>query len=343
MRIAKKFLEKSLLEISYYSNRRFLKPSFLSLLITNNCNFKCKSCSVWQLKNTKRLNDDEWEKVLKKIKKDFSKNTFIEINGGEPFLEKERLLKTIKFLKEKFNQVGINSNGSLIKEDDLEKLKNAKIDFIKISLYSLSPEIHNRLRGIGNAHELAINSIKLLKNKEIKTEIGILITRKNIHEIPSLISYLANLNKNISIILQPLDECIESVSSKNMLENNLPQNLWPNKEQLSYFFNYLRKNKIKQIKNSNQNISLLEKYYKNPNSALKYRCFAGQKSYIIYPDGNFSFCFKGIKLGNFLETKISKNLLTERKKIKRCTKFCRINGCNYSRGIKEIIADNLQK
>ncbi|MFA6919367.1 MAG: hypothetical protein WC244_04670, partial [Patescibacteria group bacterium] len=169
-------------------------------------------------------------------------------------------------------------------------------------------------------------------------EIGALITSQNIPGLPELISYLSGLS-DTSIILQPLDEKIESPESKSFSGNNLPKDLWPDEKDIIYFFNWLQENNhLAKIKNPPMALEAMRKYYLNPRSALDYRCFAGQRNLIIYPNGEMSFCFKRPKFGNALNKPILDQIKTadnERKNIQKCQKYCRIVGCNLSKGIKE--------
>jgi MoaA/NifB/PqqE/SkfB family radical SAM enzyme len=316
-------------------------PEFLSLLITEKCNFCCQSCAMWKLKKHQELSLEQWELIAKDIIKTFPRSTFIELNGGEPLLRKDIILKLSSLLSKKFSNIGINSNGSLLTKHLIDQLENSGINFLKLSLYSDSANIHDKLRGFEGAHAKVLNAIKLLAKTKIKTEVGILITRENIREIPSLIKTITSLNSKAAIILQPLDEIIESKITKDRKNNKLPNELWPSQSQIINLFTYLKQNPVVQIKNSSVNLKLLEKFYFDPSSISNLRCFAGQRSAIVKSDGKLLFCFKGCPIGNISKKPLKKLLNSyeakiERKKIANCQKSCRIVGCNFSRGIKEL-------
>lgn len=330
------------MEVGFQTGRYLSAPEFLSLIITFQCNFQCKSCSIWQKKEFNELSIEEWLEIVDNLKNSFGKNTFIELNGGEPLLKKELVFKLIKDLKKYFRVVALNSNGSLINQEIIKELENEGLDILKISFYSLNKEIHNFLRGSDLAYERAHQAIKLVSQSKIRLEVGILIASHNIKEIPELIKYLNGFN-NISIILQPLCESIESVSSKNKLVNILLIDMWPMKEDIENIFKYISKNN-KNIKNSLDNIKAIKEYYLKPKSVLSYRCFAGQRNTVIYPNGDVALCFKRNIIGNIKNESIKKILseaIQERKNIKRCGKYCRIIGCNFSRGIIEYVKDRI--
>jgi len=289
------------------------------------------------------LSLEEWSKIAFKLKSELSKETSIELSGGEPLLRKDLVYFLINNLKKYFKNVGINSNGSLLDKETISKLKENGITFIKISLYSLADNIHDELRGVFGTTQHAKKAIDLLEKQNIKTDIGVLITSKNIIDIPTLIeNYNYQKYKNVSIVLQPLDEPIglPPITGKDKISTI--EDLWPDKKAVKELFSWLRENKPKNLKNSKTNLHAIEKYYLNQKSALERRCFAGQRSLVIYPDGNISLCYKGDAIGNVAKETLQnifsgKRASAERKKIKKCSKYCRIIGCNFSKTIPEIL------
>jgi len=232
--------------------------------------------------------------------------------------------------------VVLNTNGSTINSEVVSKLKEAGLNKIKLSLYSLNSETHNFLRGTDIAYDSARRAIDIISSSGIDLEVGVLITAQNILQVPQLVEYLGSLN-NISIIIQPLDEVVESSASKNLSSNSLISHLWPSKENVVEFFDWLELNN-KNIKNSPDNLLAIKNYYLDPKSALQYRCFAGQRNLVIYPNGDIAMCFKGGVIGNLKDGNINSILrgaISERNKIKHCNKYCRIIGCNFYRGITE--------
>ena len=342
LRLQKKLLQ----EKSYLTGKYSISPEFISLLLTFKCNFKCRSCSIWEKDHAHELTEDQWQKIFKDLGKNIYKDTFIELNGGEPLIRKDLVILAIAELKKHSSSVSLNSNGSLIDETMIRELEKAGLDTIKISLYSTDYETHDFLRGSSGAHKKALRALDLITNSRIKLEVGILITAQNIKEITKLIGYLNKLN-NVKIILQPLDEMIESKVSKNKNTTVVIPELWPIREDTEKFFSWIEENP-KNIKNHPAAIRAMKKYYLDPRSALNYRCFAGQRSLIIYPNGDTTLCFKGKVIGNALENDIleileNKNAINERLNIKQCQKNCRIVGCNFSRGFLEFARDTLKK
>ena len=333
-----KLANKILRELSYQTERYVILPEYVSLMMTGKCNFRCQTCSIWQNKEKKELSEADWFRIVRKLSDDLNPDAFIEINGGEPLMKPSLVISLVKELKKHFRKVTLNSNGSLINEEILDRLKEVGLDTIKISFYSLDEKIHNQLRGNSLAYSQAMKAMGLVTKKQIELEIGLLITSKNIKKAVELIIYLRSLPKTL-IILQPLDEKIGLYGSLNRSDSQLITSLWPKRDDIDTFFSWIDKNRQK-TKNSPANIEAIKQYYLNPKSTLNFRCFAGQRSLIIQPNGDVSLCFKGKNIGNIKKQNLGEILrgaVGERKKIKNCKKYCRIIGCNFSRGLKEMI------
>ena len=103
-----------LTEMSYLTGGYFLPPEFLIFNITFKCNFQCKMCSVWEKTSSDELKKDEWLEIIKDLKSILTKKVYVLINGGEPLIRKDLIPMLITELKKYFNQVALNSNGSLL-------------------------------------------------------------------------------------------------------------------------------------------------------------------------------------------------------------------------------------
>jgi MoaA/NifB/PqqE/SkfB family radical SAM enzyme len=340
--IKNKLKKRLLQELSYATGKYLISPEIVSLVITYKCNFRCRACTVWRMDRYPELSLEKWGKVIAQFPLALSKGTSIELSGGEPLLRKDLAYFLISRLSKYFENVGINSNGSLLNEETIAKLKESGIDFVKISLYSLGDSAHDELRGVSGAAQQAKRAIDSLEKQQIKTDVGILITSQNISDIPAIIEHYSHSKyKNVSLILQPLDEPIglEPITGKDKIATI--ENLWPDEKSIRELFSWIRKNNSTNIKNSQASLLAIEKYYLDQKSALNRRCFAGQRSLVIYPDGNISLCYKGTVVGNTTKENLqnilsSKRSSEERRKIRNCSDCCRIIGCNFSKTIPEI-------
>ena len=105
------------------------------------CNARCDFCDYWQTRNEERL--DDYTDLIKKIDP-----LVVMVTGGEPMLRKDiveiiRQIKSASF----FTYTGIITKGDLLNIDKANKMYEAGIDQIAISLDFLGDR-HSENRGV---------------------------------------------------------------------------------------------------------------------------------------------------------------------------------------------------
>ena len=171
------------------------KIDFAWIEICTFCNLKCKHCyneSSSECHETMSFQDfcETCEKLVKYgIKK-------IQLIGGEPFCHKD-IRKMLSFASEKFEFIEVFTNGTLLNEKwcDFLKEKNIKI---ALSVYSYIPEEHDKVTTIIGSYQKTINSIQMLKDRDVKYRIAT-THMKNI-EIGECNTKLFKINPNKDII-----------------------------------------------------------------------------------------------------------------------------------------------
>ncbi|MBF0457115.1 MAG: radical SAM protein [Nitrospirae bacterium] len=176
------------------SKRRI--PIFLSLNITNKCNLQCKYCYIRDDKLDKSILDAEYskEEIFKIVDEFYEMGTrMIYILGGEPLIHKD-IGKIIDYIVNKNIYLHITTNGTLI-ERKLDEIKN--VHTLCVSLDGI--EDHNDdLRGKGVFNQ-AIKGIKSAVNASIPCRVHAVLTRKNLHEIRTIVELCRDLKITFSI------------------------------------------------------------------------------------------------------------------------------------------------
>ena len=186
--------------------------NILYLLLSDACNIRCRYCyflapmprgyrfSVMKKETAVRALDFFARCVRKSIAKGHPEQHIV-IYGGEPTLNKEVLLETLKYidaLKEKgllpkAVSVTLNTNGILLDEEILAQCK-ASGAVVAISIDG-PKDIHNQMRvyssGKGTFDEV-IRSYRLAQNKGVKTGICVTIDRHNISRMREIVHWLAS-------------------------------------------------------------------------------------------------------------------------------------------------------
>ena len=134
-------------------------PRYFDVELTNVCNFKCLMCPVGVGSISMRkgfMADEVFYKMVEEIAKHKAPVRFI--RWGEPFLH-PRILKYVEVLKDAGLIVHINTNGSMLNEDLMEKLIDLKLDSLKFSFQGVDRESYKEMRNIDFFDEL-IEKIK---------------------------------------------------------------------------------------------------------------------------------------------------------------------------------------
>ena len=156
--------------------------------VTPKCNMYCKHCLFFQ--NTqkgieKELNTKQMYKIIENIAKDKSVNA-IWLSGGEPLLRKD-IVDICQKISDYNIKPSISTNGILLNEKLIEKLHNAGVDYIHLSIDGGTAKTHEDLRGVKGSFELLMKAMDMLKESPIKTGASFMVTEDSIDEMEKVI------------------------------------------------------------------------------------------------------------------------------------------------------------
>ena len=129
---------------------------------TLTCNAKCKHCgsSAENKKYDGELSTEEIKNAFKQIANDMdSSKILINVTGGEPLVRKD-LFEVMKYASKELGfHLGMTTNGMLLTDENILKLKKANMETISISIDGLR-ETHDRFRQVYGSYDVIINNIK---------------------------------------------------------------------------------------------------------------------------------------------------------------------------------------
>jgi len=131
-------------------------PTSVVFSMTKACQYKCQHCYQHNDKG-KDLDDDLLIKTAQDVRK--IGVSMFDIEGGEPFLRFDRLLKLVEALDDRC-EIWINSTGSGIEPGMLEKLMEAGLFGLMVSIHSPNAEIHDQFTGIAGSFQIAYDTLK---------------------------------------------------------------------------------------------------------------------------------------------------------------------------------------
>ena len=168
---------------------------YLFLEVSRRCNIAClycgSDCAKQEIEG--ELDADEWVGIMKQIAEDFdSSKVMVAVTGGEPLL-KPAIFTLFKALHELGFPYGMVTNGTLLTRETAQKLVEAGMGSISVSLDAPSP-LNDALRGEGVTRR-AEDAIRNLKDAGYKGKLEILstITRPVVPHLEDMRRYIASL------------------------------------------------------------------------------------------------------------------------------------------------------
>ena len=121
---------------------------FLILIVTHRCNCRCRICDIWKTPEdrlTQELSTGEWMRVIQQAS---DLNTLaVSITGGEPLLRPD-IFDLLGAIREHGMRSHVCSNGTLLTEEAVQRLDEAGLSSISLSLDGPRAELHDAQRGV---------------------------------------------------------------------------------------------------------------------------------------------------------------------------------------------------
>ena len=162
------------------------EPKWIAWEITRRCNLKCVHCrssSELEVNEHPDFSFEEATRVLDDIAS--YANPVMVLSGGEPLLRKD-VFEIAKYGAGKNLRMCLATNGTLVNEEICEKIKDAGIKMVSLSLDGSSAEIHDDFRNQPGAFDGTINAANLFKKHDIPFLINSSFTKRNQEEIPNI-------------------------------------------------------------------------------------------------------------------------------------------------------------
>ncbi|MBN2444428.1 MAG: radical SAM protein [Spirochaetales bacterium] len=156
--------------------------------VTQKCNLRCRYC----FENAGTASQDELSTKaalsivhsLGASAKKLNRRFVMLWSGGEPLL-REDIFELIGAAREEGMLCTMASNGSFITPEMAQRLKDAEVSTVIITLDSLTPDIHDAARGKGS-HAEALRGIHNAKAAGLLTMVESVATRHNYKEVTKL-------------------------------------------------------------------------------------------------------------------------------------------------------------
>ena len=177
------------LHISHYPERnspmyrKLIAPINVQWEVTPACNYKCIHCyNAWRKNgNNIKEQDIDFMGIAEEIIK--CHVLHVTISGGEPMLVFEKIKPSIQRLTNNGIEVSLNTNASLINDENSSELKQLGISSVLVSLTSGIENTCNAITQNENSWHQTLNGIKILCAHGLRVSVNMVITSLNIDDI----------------------------------------------------------------------------------------------------------------------------------------------------------------
>lgn len=185
--------------IKMYREQEYKEHKLIDLFweCTLTCNAKCKHCgsSAENKKYDDELTTEEIKNAFKQIANDMdATKILINVTGGEPLIRKD-LYEVMEYATNELGfHWGMTTNGILLNDENIKKLKKANMETISISIDGLE-ETHDSFRGVHGAYRIIIDNIKKLNKANFVKHIQVttVFHKKNIDQLDELYYIMKDL------------------------------------------------------------------------------------------------------------------------------------------------------
>lgn len=155
--------------------------------ITRNCNLRCVHC----------YNDSGADKTCNEVSTAEAKTVIDDLagfgvpsvlySGGEPLMRPD-LFELIEHTVGRGLRAVISTNGTLIKPDTAQRIKELGVSYVGISLDGIGP-INDKFRGVEGAFERAVRGIRNCQEAGVRVGLRLTLTRRNVQELDQLFDF----------------------------------------------------------------------------------------------------------------------------------------------------------
>ena len=171
---------------------KMLIPYAVLCELTHRCPLSCPYCSnpVQLEMKSNEIDTEIWKKALSEaVKLGILQAHF---SGGEPTARKD-----LEKLVEHASKIGLYTNlitsGVLVNKERLQKLYDAGLDHVQISIQDTNPENSNKIAGF-KGHEKKIEVCKSVRKVGLPLTINSVMHRQNLHNLESMIKLAVELD-----------------------------------------------------------------------------------------------------------------------------------------------------
>lgn len=191
---------KALQEAGLYPNR-FDMPLTVQFELTEKCNLKCRHC--YNMSNEKvyerTMTTENWLNVVDNIIANGGIFQAI-MSGGEPLLMGDGLFQIMDKLHDDGTSFVLISNGMLMTDEIVRKLKKYRFYWVQISIDGFTAEYHDWFRGVKGSWQKAVDAAFYVSKHGLPLKIAHCVTESNFDDLENMVEMAYHLGASEIIL-----------------------------------------------------------------------------------------------------------------------------------------------
>ncbi len=152
---------------------------------THKCNLACKHCySNSGVVKEEELTTEQALAVVDQLAD--AGVTALAFSGGEP-LTRSDFFEIARHASDRGLYVSLASNGTLLTKENVRKVKEAKVNYIDVSIDGASAKTHDDFRGVPGTFDKALAGLKNCVDADLCVCIATTVGKNNMSELPAII------------------------------------------------------------------------------------------------------------------------------------------------------------
>ncbi|NIO22693.1 MAG: radical SAM protein [Candidatus Aenigmarchaeota archaeon] len=178
--------------IAYYGIQRpqtTISPFLVVWNFTHACNLRCKHC----YQDAEGFAEDELTtEDAKRVVDEFHESGVVAIafSGGEPLIRPD-FFEIAEYAVRKGFYLSVATNGTLLTDKMVKKIKDSGIEYVEISLDGFEKE-HDEFRGLKGAWKKTCEGIRNCVEAGLDTCVATTVTKRNFRDIRKLLDFVEN-------------------------------------------------------------------------------------------------------------------------------------------------------
>ncbi len=160
-------------------------PRLVVFETTLACGLKCHFCKAAAIPERlkEELTVDEYRALVEDIAS-FAAPVII-LSGGDPLI-REDIYDIASYISEKGLIPVLATSGPRVDAKTAQRIKDAGVRRVSLSLDGATPESHDALRGVAGSFQMVMDAIHYLKEAGVPFQINTTVCRRNIAEVPRI-------------------------------------------------------------------------------------------------------------------------------------------------------------